>query len=419
MKRFTLLIFLFISIQLKAQWSEQNSGVTVDLWDVCFVDSLNGWAIGDSLIIKTTNGGVSWDLTQTNFVTNSLTKLRFIDKTNGFIQTQGKLFTSFDGGTNWSQIEIENNLNVNDFYFINENTGWITLADAWFTPKVSMVAKTSDRGNTWQTVIKDSADIIISFICIDFLDSNYGIVTKTSFVDNSETEFFKTKNGGDSWEYTGSFSSGILNLKIIDDSLIIAGDGCLTTSIDQGNNWSLYNDFIYSVKDISSADRENSWFLYVLHTGEHQVYYTDPTLRFIKIYETPLVLNAIDNYLNKYCWVVGKNGKVLFYKNNITHVDAAIEQTKEFEISYGYPNPFNSETLIKVANYYIADVSIIVYDIVGRKIQELYNGKMQPGNYTVKWNGLNSEGNKCSSGIYWIRFSINRQHEIKKILLLQ
>ncbi len=414
MKRFTFLIFLFMSILLRAQWSEQNSGVTVDLWDVCFVDSLTGWAIGDSLIIKTTNGGISWELTQTNFITNSFTKLKFIDKSNGFIQTQGKLFTSFDGGTNWSQIEIENNLNVNDFYFIDENTGWITLADAWFIPKVSMVAKTSDRGNTWQTVIKDSADIIISFICIDFLDSNYGIVTKTSFVDNSETEFFKTKNGGDSWEYTGSFSSGILDLKIIDDSLIIAGDGCLTTSIDQGNNWSLYNDFIYFIKDISSADRENSWFLYVKPTGEHQVYYTDPTLRFNKIYETPLILNAIDNYLNKYCWVVGKNGKILFYKNNITHVDAAIEQTKKFEMLSNYPNPFNSTTEIVFSLPLKENIKLKVFDILGREIVVLANDEFEIGKHEIEFNASN-----LPSGVYFYNLTTSSNSITKKMLLIK
>ena len=42
-------------------WVKQNSGTTVDLYGVSFVDSTTGWAVGDAgTILHTTNAGYSW-----------------------------------------------------------------------------------------------------------------------------------------------------------------------------------------------------------------------------------------------------------------------------------------------------------------------------------------------------------------------
>ncbi|MBK8947234.1 MAG: hypothetical protein IPM32_18490 [Ignavibacteriae bacterium] len=49
--------------KLNAQWETQESRVTVDLIDVCFVDSLNGWVIEIvQLYLPTNDGGENWKL---------------------------------------------------------------------------------------------------------------------------------------------------------------------------------------------------------------------------------------------------------------------------------------------------------------------------------------------------------------------
>jgi len=44
----------------RGEWEFQESGVTHDLWDVCFIDEYTGWAVGGTSILKTNDGGKTW-----------------------------------------------------------------------------------------------------------------------------------------------------------------------------------------------------------------------------------------------------------------------------------------------------------------------------------------------------------------------
>ncbi|MCL5028610.1 MAG: YCF48-related protein [Bacteroidetes bacterium] len=420
-KSYVTLVFVFICINTYSQWQEQNSGVAVNLWDVCFVDSLDGWAIGDSsVVIRTTNGGNTWNSIRLNFPTNSDSKMRFVDTLNGFILSKGKLYSSSDGGNNWIQLDTIKSLGINDFCFMNESTGWITLSDSWFAPKITAIAKTNNKGKTWNVVYRDTIQYVLPFEAIDFLNGNFGLASRTSHQDNSETKFYRTENGGLSWEYVGNYRSSIYDLRIIDSSKIIAGGSGLVTSIDKGVNWVISNDFLYYLKDFSYANRENVWFIYVSPSGEYQIFYTNPTLTFTKIAVPPgIIANALDNFLTKYCWVVGNNGKVFLYKDGITKVETELERTKRFKISQNYPNPFNSETRIEVSINYYAKATITIYDILGRIVKVLSDDIWAPGVYSIRWDGLDAHNLKCSSGIYLFDFRANNYEEVKKIILLQ
>lgn len=419
--RFLFVFIILFSSLLYSQWQEQKSGIATNLWDVCFVDSLNGWAIGDSsIIVRTTNGGNTWNSIRLKFPTNSNSKVRFVDSLNGFILSQGKLFSSSDGGNNWIQLDTIKNLNINDFYFMNESNGWITLSDSWFVPKITAIAKTNNKGKTWQMLIRDSSQYVTPFDAIDFLNNDFGLASRTPHQDNSETIFYRTINGGLTWESVGKYRSSIYDLRIIDSSKIIAGGTGIATSVDQGINWTINNEFLYNVKDFSCADRKNVWFIYVLPSNKYQIFYTNSTFAFTKIaFPSGIIANALDNYLNKYCWVVGNDGKIFLYKNGISKVETGLEMTKGFNISKNYPNPFNSETRIELSLNYYAKVVITIYDILGRIVKVLSNDILAPGVYSIRWDGFNAHNLKCPSGIYLFDFRVNNYEEVKKIILLQ
>ncbi|MDC1032078.1 FlgD immunoglobulin-like domain containing protein, partial [Candidatus Marinimicrobia bacterium] len=75
----------------------------------------------------------------------------------------------------------------------------------------------------------------------------------------------------------------------------------------------------------------------------------------------------------------------------------------DFNLSNPYPNPFNG--LIKFSVYMLRDtrITIDVYDITGRKVDQLYNDKLNSGNHNFTWHGKNIAKNKLSSGIYYIK----------------
>ncbi len=91
-----------------------------------------------------------------------------------------------------------------------------------------------------------------------------------------------------------------------------------------------------------------------------------------------------------------------------------------FELKQNYPNPFNPETVISYRLSVISDVSLKIFDVLGREITTLVNGMQSPGIHTVEWNGKNSAGQQAGSGIYFYRLTAgNGFVETKKMILLK
>ena len=63
----------------------------------------------------------------------------------------------------------------------------------------------------------------------------------------------------------------------------------------------------------------------------------------------------------------------------------------EYILYPAYPNPFNPITTITYSIPEPTDVTIIVYDILGKQVAELINDYIPSGNHQVRWNaGINS-----------------------------
>ncbi len=77
----------------------------------------------------------------------------------------------------------------------------------------------------------------------------------------------------------------------------------------------------------------------------------------------------------------------------------------EFAIYDNYPNPFNPSTTISYDIPEPSRVSLIVYDIMGREVQRLVEGIVEPGYHAAVWNGRNTAGSPAASGVYIYRFS--------------
>jgi hypothetical protein len=85
-----------------------------------------------------------------------------------------------------------------------------------------------------------------------------------------------------------------------------------------------------------------------------------------------------------------------------------------FSLSQNYPNPFNPTTTIKFGLPKAADVSLVVYDILGRKVTELVHGNLTAGYHTVNFNASN-----LASGVYFYRIQAGDFVSVKKLMLLK
>ncbi len=84
-----------------------------------------------------------------------------------------------------------------------------------------------------------------------------------------------------------------------------------------------------------------------------------------------------------------------------------------------HPNPFNSSTWIEYSLPESGFVTLSIFDVNGELVCTLHNGNQSPGNYSVKWNGLNSSGKPVSAGAYFCRLTTQNYSGTIKILVLR
>ena len=86
----------------------------------------------------------------------------------------------------------------------------------------------------------------------------------------------------------------------------------------------------------------------------------------------------------------------------------------EFSLAQNYPNPFNASTTIEFSLPEASEVTIHIYDILGRSIETLNNGTQTAGNHSVVWHADNQP-----SGVYFYRIQAGNYSDQKSCLLLK
>lgn len=83
-----------------------------------------------------------------------------------------------------------------------------------------------------------------------------------------------------------------------------------------------------------------------------------------------------------------------------------------------YPNPFRANTSTNI-NVEVKDGetgTVTIYNLQG-KVVKAYN--VTPGSHTITWNGTDSNGNACSSGIYLYKLSTPSANATKKMVIIK
>jgi len=84
-----------------------------------------------------------------------------------------------------------------------------------------------------------------------------------------------------------------------------------------------------------------------------------------------------------------------------------------------FPNPFNGATWIAYDLHEPADVSIEIYDILGRKIVTLLDERRLPGRYLEMWRCLDAGGSRIQSGLYFCVMKAGHFCRRQKLIFLK
>ncbi len=101
-----------------------------------------------------------------------------------------------------------------------------------------------------------------------------------------------------------------------------------------------------------------------------------------------------------------------FEYSNVIEVDAGLPKT--FALEQNYPNPFNPTTVISYQLPVASNVSLKVYDVLGKEVMTLVNARQAAGSYTYTLNA-----SKLASGIYFYRLQAGNFVQTKKMMLVK
>jgi len=220
-------------LQSTGVWTELNPKVPrVDYFGIQFVNKDTGWAVGNlGALIKSTDGGQSWTVIQTN-TTKPILKVRSFNGqiviASGF---DGLILRSTNAGETFTQITSDVTGDMWGLQMLNDTLGWAC-------GNVNSLIKTTDGGQSWQRIF--TPGYTSDYWWLEFLNENYGFIAGNGYV-------LRTTNGGINWDIIPAGDSYPLFCLDVIDSLHIAAAG--------------YGGTNYSAKNLYSSDGGNNWIV--------------------------------------------------------------------------------------------------------------------------------------------------------------
>lgn len=395
-----------VSYDNGVNWEREHFVTYADLRRVIFLDAQTGWAWGDYIsscdVLKTTDGGENWSVKFNS--ANKVGSIYFLTMNNGFYtNSAGEIFKTTDGGDNWVRIyQLANNY-LADIYFIDSMTGWV-CGDS------GRVLRTTDGGQSWEY---QSVGYNYWLIRIKFFDSNSGWVLA------NYSKIFRTTNGGQNWNAINLSSNFYFySMSFPSDSVgFVGSDGWIYKTTNRGINWSAIN--LGSNSRCSSIDFNNNSTGYAFACGGNFYRTTNNGVNWQSIVLREIDFGCGDLFFldHNTGWLAGSGGTILKTTNGgtvfITRSGEIIPSG--YELFQNYPNPFNSVTRIKYTLPKSSSVKLEVYDILGRRIKLLVDGKQDRGSYEVIFLA-----DELSSGVYFYRLEVDGRHiQTRKMILLK
>ena len=135
---------------------------------------------------------------------------------------------------------------------------------------------------------------------------------------------------------------------------------------------------------------------------------------------------VLDEYVWPNAYVGGSYANEIEYLKNWIHVrlEWMDEQTfmksippllvMDYHLNDAFPNPFNPVTTIGFTVPRTELVRVNIYDAMGRQVENLLHDVINPGQYTMTWNGSHR-----SSGIYFVQLMGGEYSQVRKIMLVK
>lgn len=386
---------LIAKSQNRLDWTIKTDGFLGYIYDICFTDTLQGFAAGSYHgILKTSDGGETWAVKNQSIFHPDYRTLFFLNRLIGFAASNSNLFKTSDGGETWMKILSATTVPavsgmIYSIFFLNQARGWIVTDNG-------NTYKTLNGGTTWVSYPSGVAKVLTEVI---FKDSVNG------FISGWSGTFLRTGNGGVTWtQQNNSFTTTLSCMYAFNlDTLIVAGaSGKVYKTADGGQNWnsitmppSIRSQSFVKVRFVNettgwlcgsqgailkTTDGGDSWSLLPTNVA-HDLFsfsFTD----------------------EHHIWAAGLGGTIIkTIDGGGTSSTNPIILSKNGSLQLqNYPNPFDNSTTLTYDLPVRTSVRIEVFNIFGSKIKTLIDRVEDPGKHQVKFNTTD-----LPAGIYFCR----------------
>jgi hypothetical protein len=144
---------------------------------------------------------------------------------------------------------------------------------------------------------------------------------------------------------------------------------------------------------------------------------TSPNMHVVAINNYPGYVNP--SRLTGRDWVLVYHNALLWASGG----GSGLEEKQPFSISPDFtlcqskPNPFRDRTVISYSVPRALDVNIGVYDLGGRLVATLVNGRQPAGRHNVTWNRTDGTGNRVASGVYFYKLTSGNYRTTRKLVV--
>jgi|GEM_PF-3836139 len=394
-----LLSFL-LTENLSAQWVQLNSGTTDNFLNLDVVNDQVAYGFGYT-VVKTTDGGNSWNPLTINTVSSWINTGFFVDAQTGWIGGKygaigGEILKTTNGGASWVSQEIISDVGINDLHFIDAQMGWA----ASFGGKL---LRTTDGGNNWVQVHDFQEEIED----MQFTSAQIG------WAISYGGTLYKSNDGGDSWSMEDTDLGYGLFFLDMDRGWVTGKDGEMYHTADGGLTWNQQNtNYSKPMTSVRFADALNGWavggvdcrfggcvpFQKVLATTDGGLSWLPQTHNGDSVPQ----IDAVD-FGNTAAFACGNDGQIIKLQTSLTPGEGPLTGG-DFTL---YPNPSNGSVHVDIPLTW-GQGTLRVYASNGQLIQII-----------EATEGLNRlESKEWVQGAYLIQFS-NENHQKVKYLITQ
>lgn len=206
-------------------WSTSLTPNAESINDMQFINSTIGYLATSDGLLKTSDGGQTWTLT--NFGTSVVSCVFFVDEMNGRISRgTGLNYYTSDGGNTWTSVSYDQDYTLN-FYgltFVDALTGWSV-------GEIGTIRRTNDGGNSWQFQVNP---LTVPLYAVDFNTSTNG------WVIGAGGKIAATSTGGATWSaQTSGTSETLFDVDFISvtTGIVVGANGKIIRTTNGGTSW--------------------------------------------------------------------------------------------------------------------------------------------------------------------------------------